>query len=158
MSKQTSGTTPFPNVLLDELMPGLSDSAWKVLCVIVRSTAGWHHSPGRRKQRDWITHQQLKARTGKESAAISKAISHLVALEVIVVESFNGTHLASPGIRRTAGRLYYRLHSRFSQSEFRKAKTTKETDTKENLYKEGDSTNARVSGWYRASSVSRANR
>ncbi len=63
-------TTPFPNHLLDNAMPRLRDTEWRLLCVLVRQTLGWQNkSEGGRKQRDWLTQAQLKKRTGRDSAA-----------------------------------------------------------------------------------------
>ena len=87
--------TPFPNVLLDTVMPLLKDTEWRILCVIVRQTLGWlegagnGHKEGDRKSRDWLTHSQLKQRTGRNSAAICKAVHSLVRRGLIVVYDSN---------------------------------------------------------------------
>lgn len=87
-------TTPFPNLLLDRVMPFLGDTEWRVLCVIVRLTFGW------RKSEDWISHGQLKARSGRESAAISRAIDTLVKRGLILVRDRNERRLHSTAERR----------------------------------------------------------
>lgn len=153
-------TTPMPNQLLDEWMPLLGDTQWRLLCVIVRQTMGWSdptsHSTGGRKTRDWLTHSQLKTRTGRASAALSAALDDLVQRGLVEVQDERGRVLCTPAERRRArGRLYYRLHPRLgyagdfhtieqvanrpllkdaretSQSEFHKTKTTKENETKD---------------------------
>ncbi len=150
-------SAPFPNHLLDVEMPRLSDTEWRVLCVLVRQTLGWRDEvQGSRKLRDWLTHSQLKKRTGRESAAVSRAVQSLLTKRLIVVEDSEGKPLRTPQQRqRQLGRLYFRLHSRllpqadpvanvsqtfshfesadakierkFAKSENTKAKTTKET-------------------------------
>lgn len=169
-----------PNFLLDEVMPRLSDTQWRLLCVIVRQTLGWQaegksvkRKPGQqnnpRKERDWLSHAQFKARTGRQSAAVCAAIEELVQQKLIEVQDAQGRSLATPQERRRVhSRLFYRLHPRIkqgfareasnaekegnlsqsetvhnsksvlnkamiSQSEFHKAKTTKENGTKEFL-------------------------
>ena len=152
-----ASTTPFPNRLLDDIMPLVTDTEWRVVCVITRQTLGWHNTEtGGRKTRDWLTHKQLQAKTGRAGAAISQAIEGLVDKALICVEDADGNLLTSAAERRrTQGRLYYRLQqtrlqaetnsealtleseARSSQTEaatsetiLRKAKTTKENENK----------------------------
>jgi hypothetical protein len=119
-----SATTPIPNRLLDTIMPTLSDTELRVLLVVVRQTLGWRASDGNhRKTRDWITHRQLLEKTGRESAAVSRAVQSLVTKTLIQVEDSEGTILMVAAARRTTrSRLYFRLHPRLlewttSQSE-----------------------------------------
>jgi hypothetical protein len=135
-------STPFPNVLLDEIMPTLRDTEWRLLCVIVRATLGWQDgNPHRRKRRDWLTQRQMMKRTGRNTAALSKALDALVRRALVEVTDADGRPLLSgEERRRSRTRLYYRLNPRLllpasaqselptSQSEVRKANTTKETD------------------------------
>src|SRR5690349_4119037 len=126
-----SGVTPFPNDLLDKVMPALRDSEWRVLCVVVRATLGWRAPEGGRRMRDWISHSELKRRTGRASAAVSHAIAGLVDRGLIVVEDIGGAPLVSPAARRLHGSdLFFKLSTgtvvTFSESGFRKAKTTKQ--------------------------------
>jgi len=152
-----TGTTPFPNFLLDTVMPTLKDTEWRLLCVIVRQTLGWRAGYSQqRKAADWLSHRQLKTRTGRSSAALCQAIDVLVHRHLIEVRDANQQLLLTPQSRRGyGGRLYFRLgpavlpyvfdvgsilgdreslkenapkgKRRFSESEFHKAKTTKET-------------------------------
>lgn len=147
--KLLPNTTPFPNRLLDEVMPALKDTEWRLLCVVVRQTLGWTDGTGRRKEQDWLTHSQLKARTNRASAAVSQGVEGLVRRGLIEVRNEAGELLLTPQERRRArGQLFYRLPPRrltttsvttmeseaaFSQSGLRKAKTTKETGTKNYL-------------------------
>jgi len=144
-----SGTTPFPNDLLDKEMPHLKDSEWRILCVIVRATSGWRRKDGERKRSDWLTHTQLKMRTGRSSAAVSTAVARLVRLGLIRVTDGSGKLLPTATIRRRhQGRLYFALGittGSTSKSEIRKVRTTKDTQTKR--------INRTKKGWSRASTI-----
>src|SRR5689334_4160131 len=94
-------TTPFPNVLIDVFMPQLSDTEWRILSVVVRQTLGWRNrETNERKRCDWMTQSQLKARTGRESAAISAAIDQLVKRKLIECRREDGEPLHSAEARR----------------------------------------------------------
>lgn len=137
--KASSGTTPFPNVLLDVFMPRLSDTSWRVLCVVVRQTLGWQVSNGLRKRDDWISHGQLKKRTGRQSEAVSRAIQDLLERGLIDVRDEFGRILYRPSDRSQRGaRLYFSLSAGLlglihtvSVEGFRNAKPTKAKKTKE---------------------------
>jgi hypothetical protein len=104
-------TTPFPNVLLDECMYRLRDTEWRVLCVVVRQTIGWI-IPGtnERKESDWLTHRQLRRRTGRSSAAISRALDVLSRLDFLVIRDSSGRRLTSAADRRRLkGKLFFGL-------------------------------------------------
>lgn len=92
-------STPFPNPIIDDVMPELRDTEWRVLCVILRSTAGWS-APGGRKRQDWLTSAQIRKRTGRSSEAVSKAIDRLVRLRLIAVTGSGGQVLHTPAARR----------------------------------------------------------
>jgi hypothetical protein len=122
-------TTPFPNYLLDAVMPALSDTQWRVLCVVVRQTLGWQDKASQqdkagqaaRKTTDWLTHAQLKQRTQRGNSAVSKAVDTLVRKGVIVVTDEAGRVLATPRERQACrSRLGYRLVSpdRLASSSF----------------------------------------
>jgi len=104
-------TTPFPNVLIDEVMPRLKDTSWRVLCIIVRQTLGWQdQTSNNRKERDWLTRSQLRARTGRNSEAIAMAIDALVRQGYIIAQNSDGVPLNTPQKRRAnRGRIYYGL-------------------------------------------------
>ncbi len=105
-------STPFPNLLIDQVMPELSDTEWRLLCVVCRQTLGFT-SPGDqggRRSRDWISHGQLKARTGRASAAVSRAVDGLVRRNLIEVRTYAGELLLTPSERRRCqGRLFFGL-------------------------------------------------
>ena len=107
-------STPFPNALLDEAMPALRDTEWRVLCVVVRATLGWRgRQAGKRRASDWLTRGQLRRRTGRQSEALSAAVDALVRRGLIEVSDEDGQPLPTPAMRRRArGRLSYRLSPR----------------------------------------------
>jgi hypothetical protein len=107
-------TTPFLNTLLDDVMPALTDSAWRIVCVIVRQSSGWKDGKGGRKTSDWLTQRQLIAKTGRSSEALSRALDVLVRRDIIEVRTASGRLLETALQRRQArGRIYYAIHPRF---------------------------------------------
>lgn len=110
-----TASTPFPNLLIDRAMPELSDTEWRLLCVVCRQTLGFASPDGRggRKARDWLTHRQLKTRTGRASAAVSRAVDGLVRKSLIEVRGLDGTPLLTPQERRRCqGALFFNLAPR----------------------------------------------
>jgi hypothetical protein len=67
--------TKAPNLLFDRLLPTLKDTELRLLLVLIRETSGWNRE-GRTVN---LSSQTLKLRTGRESEAIAKALSALVA-------------------------------------------------------------------------------
>jgi Bacteriophage replication protein O len=119
---QLSGTTPFPNFLLDRVMPRLTDTEWRVLCVVVRQTFGWRDADGNRKKADWLSHFQLKRKTSRASAAISRAIDVLVRSGLIAVRDLDGRYLHSTDSRRRSqSRLCFSVHPLVSSVNFQKS-------------------------------------
>ena len=161
--KSNSGTTPFPNVLIDAFMPKLKDTEWRVLCVVVRQTLGWKAAGGHRKGQDWLSHSQLKLRTGRSNTAVSEAIQGLVERGLIAVRDAGGNtlHQATDRMRHNS-RLYFSVSSgmlalihTLTVSGFRKPETTKQTHTKENLIdrKLSDEPLRINRGWVKAGNV-----
>ena len=106
--------TPLPNAFLDHAMPFLNDTEWRLLCVITRATLGWVKGSDmdERKTRDWLTHSQLMARTGRSSEAVSRALKTLVIRHLVEVQNQRGELLlTAQERRRNGGRLYYSLHA-----------------------------------------------
>lgn len=91
----------------DEFLPSLKDSEARLLLVLLRETAG------RGKAADWLTHGQLKARTGRAGEAVSAAVDALVQRGLLTVRDSAGRPLASAAARRGAGdrggKLWYSL-------------------------------------------------
>ncbi len=136
------GTTPFPNFLLDKVMPRLTDTEWRVLVVIVRQTFGWSIAPGVRKKADWLSHFQLKQRTGRQSAAISRAIAILVRSGLIAVRDMRGRPLYTPEMRRRShSRMIFSVHPLATSASFQKRfglsrfRTSISENNKRNRYK-----------------------
>ena len=156
--------TPFtavPNILIDEVMPTLKDTEWRLLCVIARQTLGWADKNGKRKQRDWMSQSQLIARTGRNSAALSAALDVLVRENLIECQAESGKLLPTPEQRRKhRGRVYYSLSLERMQptkTELQKANRTKERENKRNPFYMEESKNIRLySGWESASDVVRS--
>lgn len=136
------GTTPVPNFLLDRVMPRLRDTEWRLLCVIVRQTSGWILKDGTRKQADWMSHFQLRRKTGRSSAAVSRAIALLVRAKLIIVrDSFGQPLMTAAERRRSHSRLSFSLnpdieslafHKRFA---YRRFQNSKRKNNKNNLDK-----------------------
>lgn len=125
-------------------MPALNGSEWPLLCVVVRQTLGWYDpQSGGRKRSDWLSHSQLKVRTGRGSDAVCRAVDGLVRKKLIEVRDERGRTLASSDERRrSCSRLFYSLAPQLLQrlqpsqhaspvpvSRTAKAETTKETGT-----------------------------
>ena len=165
---RAAGTTAIPNVFFDTFMTDLRDTEFRILLLIIRQTRGRQDGSGRR-ERDWISHAWFKERTGRASASISQAIARLVDLRLIEVTTNMGQPLPSRQERRAwKGRLYFRLAREFdglfpqplrkpsgstSLSEDRKAKLTKEIETKD-INRKGINAAAmkavRFNGWQKA--------
>ncbi|MBX3117418.1 MAG: replication protein [Fimbriimonadaceae bacterium] len=115
------GTTPFPNFLLDRVMPRLTDTEWRIICIIVRQTYGWSIGSGIRKGSDWLSHFQFKRKTGRQSAAISRAIDVLVRSGLIAVRDRHGYGLYTPAARRRShSHLNFALHPQVATPKFQK--------------------------------------
>jgi len=74
-----SGWFPIHNAVFDVIMPTLSGSAWKVLCVAIRQTWGWVADPDGdprvRKEWDRISYSQFQHMMGCARATVSKALN-----------------------------------------------------------------------------------
>ena len=152
--------TAIPNILIDEVMPTLKDTEWRLLCVIARQTLGWIDKSGQRKQRDWMSQSQLISKTGRNSAALSAALDVLVRENLIECQAENGELLLTPQQRRQhRGRVYFSLaleRIQPTKSELQKANRTKERENKRNsLYMKEK--NIRLhSGWTSAHDIAKS--
>ncbi len=109
-------TTQIPHLIIRIWMPRLRDVELRVLLVVADQTLGWIEdaATGRRKERDWINHYQLRKKTGRGDRAISKAVKTLIETHSIV-EAYDeqGNPLDTAEKRRMVGyRIYYRLNLR----------------------------------------------
>lgn len=142
---------PFPSALLDEQMPDLKDTEWRLLCVIVRQTLGWQSGQGRKK-RDWMSQKQLMARTGRNSAALSAALDALVRKNLIVCQTENQEALVTPQQRRShRGRVYFSLVQKLLVSQ--KPKSAKKSESPSKHRKTMPSLERKNFGWAKASDV-----
>ncbi|MES2464667.1 MAG: replication protein [Armatimonadota bacterium] len=105
MSGESAPFVPVPCAYIDEIMPWLTDTEWRVLVVVIRQTRGW------KKERDWIARSQLAYRTGRSLDAVSRAVDGLARSGLILIEDGSGNLLRSPAERRrrSRDRLHYRL-------------------------------------------------
>ena len=106
------GFVPVPAACFDVLMPALTDTEWRILCVVLRQTLGWADpgNPTGRKERDWITQSQFQKRTGKSRDALSRGVQGLIEKRLLIVENETGESMETPRKRQRAReRLYYRL-------------------------------------------------
>ena len=75
----------FDTALLDYVMPGISHTAWKILCYIIRRTRGWQ------KDHDKISYRQIKKGTGiKSDTTVSSGLKLLVSDKKIVLAQGSG--------------------------------------------------------------------
>ena len=101
-----------PNVILDELLPDLTNPELRVLLVIDRQTLGWqvNRTTKERKGRDWIAHSQFKKKTGLGETSVKKGISGLLKKDLIIITNEQGKVLRTAEERREAGRRHERLY------------------------------------------------
>ncbi len=139
-------TTQIPNLILDEVMPHLSDTEFRVLIIICRQTLGWIEdaTTGRRKAEDWISYTQLIEKTGRNRQAISKALKGLKEKDLIHVVDAADHEIVGHGAV-TGHPLFYRLnvsryekHTARYENQSTKIIPTKETLTKEPLSKDSE--------------------
>lgn len=64
-------TTAIHNALIDQVMPGISGNAWKLLCLIVRQTDGWNRAEVGLSYRDLIAGMGVSSR-GTVAAAVEE--------------------------------------------------------------------------------------
>lgn len=70
------GYTMFNNYILDHIMPDLSPSGWKILCVAIRQTIGWvdEDTESGRKEADRISYSQFQTKTSLSSKTVARGI------------------------------------------------------------------------------------
>jgi len=116
MDKILPNTTQVPNVILDQWLPRLKDVELRVLLIIIRQTLGWieDYETGRRKEKDWISHYQLREKTGRKDRAISAAVKVLVeSHRIIEALDERGNLLDTAQKRQMVGnKIFYRINLR----------------------------------------------
>lgn len=112
-SKLLPNTTQIPNVILDDWMPRLNDSEFKILLVVTRQTLGWvmDDDSGRRKERDWLAMSQIELKTGGKRRTISDAIKNLIEIHGLIEATDAQGNLLDSGEKRQRnfGQIFYRL-------------------------------------------------
>lgn len=83
-SKLIINSTQIPNYILDEVMPQVGDTEFKILMVICRQTYGWH------KESDQISYSQLIEKTGRYKEAVAKGLRSLRESGLILVTDHKG--------------------------------------------------------------------
>jgi hypothetical protein len=71
------GYTMVNNAILDHIMPDLSGSGWKILCVAIRQTIGWvdEETDSGRRESDRISYSQFMDKSGiRGRSTVSRAI------------------------------------------------------------------------------------
>lgn len=126
MSTIIPNSTQIPHVIIREWMPLLKDIELRVLLVVADKTLGWEEDSetGRRKEKDWISHYQLRKLIKKKGVgdqvrpcgerSVSKAIATLVdKLRIVEALDEEGHLLDSPFKRmKNGGKIFYRLNLR----------------------------------------------
>lgn len=102
-------TTQVPNIVLDTLLPKLSNKELKVLLIIIRQTIGWIGTDGRRKKRDWISQKLFTTKTGLSAKSVSEAIKLLAEKNIIACTDTTNTKLKNSTDRKGKKRIYYTL-------------------------------------------------
>jgi len=98
-------------MLVDTLLPYLTETELKMILVIIRQTNGWiDRRTGLRKTRDRISHSQFVRKTGLCRKSISKTIKSLVGKDLISVTDQYGNILTESEDRKGM-RMFYSFKS-----------------------------------------------
>ena len=105
-------TTQVPNFLFDTHLRELTEAELKILLITIRQTLGWFDSAtGKRKDRDRITHNQFRQKTGLSNRIISKTIQSLAVKKLLRITDFNCKELEQPKDRRGKPYLFYGIQN-----------------------------------------------
>jgi DNA-binding transcriptional ArsR family regulator len=103
--------TKIPNLLLDSLLPTLTEAELKIILVIIRQTIGWIDKyTGSRKTRDRITQSQFVIKTGLSRRIISRTLKLLSDKEYVQITDTNSNTLKNSLERKGKAVLYYSLN------------------------------------------------
>lgn len=80
------GWFPIHNAVFDTIMPALSPSAWKVLCVAIRQTWGWATADGQRRGQDRISYSQFETRAGLSRRTVRDALKECLDKGILLRE------------------------------------------------------------------------
>lgn len=111
-------STPVPNEVFDRYLPLLRPTELTLLLVVIRQTLGWIDPYSRkRKERDWISGSQLRAKTGYSRKSLSTALKTLDRYGLIAAYSAGGELLNTPSKRKGKTRIYYSFTTRHWDAE-----------------------------------------
>jgi hypothetical protein len=107
-------TTPTPNELYNGEMAKMGDTELRLVLVVTRATLGWEldSETGMRKQEDWLSHTQLKKKTGRSSASIAKAIDVCIKKGWIEARD-KDSNILDTKHKRIGEKIFYRLGRTF---------------------------------------------
>lgn len=130
-NKLVINSTQIPNYILDEMMPLLTDTEFKVLMIVCRQTYGWH------KEADRISYSQLKEKTGASNGSIANALRSLREQGLIIVLDEKGHQLFTKEECR-GKELFYKIGVTSPKigDHLSKNRTSKIGDTKETYTKD----------------------
>lgn len=133
-------TTPTPNELYNGEMAKMGDTELRLVLVVTRATLGWEmdSKTGMRKQEDWLSHAQLKRKTGRSSVSIAKAIDICIKKGWIEARDKEGNILDTKS-KRIGEKIYYRLGRIFLdkiEPGFKETKEVGQPGFKDSLIKE----------------------
>jgi hypothetical protein len=99
---ETKGFFTIHNCVFDVLMPDLSPNGFKVLCVAIRQTLGWH------KDTDLISYSQFAIKSGiKSKTTVGAAIKECLEKGYLIrIEQTSHTNLGMPSY-------FYKLNTEF---------------------------------------------
>jgi hypothetical protein len=82
--------TAFPNDAIDLVLPKTNPNVWKLICVIVRATIGYH------KEEDWLSYSQLMEKTGiKSKQTMNTTIMSALNKGYILRKQFKNSYMYS---------------------------------------------------------------
>lgn len=100
-------TTQLPNDIVDIHLRDLTESMLKILLVVIRQTIGYVTKKGRRKPTDWITIGYFEKRTGLTRKTITKALTNLIAKNLIIALDTKKQELKTAKQRQGKKYIYY---------------------------------------------------
>ena len=125
-------TTPTPNELYNGEMKKMKDTELRVVLVVTRATLGWEEDKETkmRKKEDWISHFQIKQKTGRSGRAISTAVDVCMKNGWIEARDADGNLLDTPE-KRAGKKIFYRLGKIFLSKITPSEKSSQDIQTSE---------------------------
>src|SRR6185312_15353304 len=130
-SRLQPNTTQVPNIILDDFLPLLSDTEFKIIMVIARQTYGWH------KSSDRISYTQLEKKTGSSHKSIGNALKSLKDKDLIetTAKGQNLYYSIKTSVKNTLVENLHQTSVKNTLATSVKITLTKETNTKETIQK-----------------------